>query len=150
MKANIFICIMVTLFISCGDKNSSGGKQTSNGIDSNTRYVSMAGTASKVEYLNDVNYRIFKLRLLKNGRFFIYRNSSSAELIFNGKWRTEGTGIYLQRVGRGSYLQSNRNGIIYDCITLNDKDLGSLILKEFRLNRYHQDQVFSLRFCKRR
>lgn len=150
MKSTIFTCLMMALLISCGDKNSSGGKQSSNGVDSNTRYVSMAGTAAKTEYLHDVNYRIFKLRLLKNGRFLIYRNQSTPELIFSGKWRTEGTGIYFQRVGRGNYLQATNNGVISDCITMNDKDLGALVLKEFRMNGYNQNQVFSLRFCKRR
>ena len=150
MKTILIFLLTSLSLISCGDKNTSGGKATSNDVDSNTRYVSMAGTAAKVEFLNDVNYRVFKLRLLKNGRFFIYQNRGARKLLFSGKWRTEGAEIYLPRVGKGSYLQSTFNGVVSDCIALRNEKLGALVLKEFRINGYSSNQIFALRFCRKK
>jgi len=153
MKKLICILILAIGITSCGKDNSSGSDNTSNGAESEKRYLSLSSSSVRTAqslpvYIND-NLGIFRMELLNNKTFRLYREGQRRPIeMLYGSWSVSGTSIVLDRMGSGSYLESTMNGVIRDCILMNNQSLGAAVLDELRMAGASSNAM--LRFCKRR
>lgn len=151
MKKTIIIMMLLLGLTSCGKDNSSGGDNSGasvNGVAATTRFMQMASSVERPEVMYD-EVGVFALELLKDRSFALLRQTRRGFLreLIAGTWDVNGTNIILPRVGTGSFMESNENGRLYECLYFLPETFGAIVRDQLIIAGVAENRM--MKFCKR-